>query len=221
MATVIGPNRVRLGPCMAPAYAEGAELDIVPAPAVHSGMVALLRAGDGLVLHRILDVVPPWVVHAGDAVPTPGLARIDDVVGMPAVRAIEIGGASMTPTIRRGDVVPVEAAEVRNGDVALLWTREGPLVHRILDRAGDWVVHAGDASGAMGIASRRQIVGRIPVPRAARTARAMGLLLRLALPLHAVGIPSNALVRACWRGVRNLLQAVFAPPRMPVTQLYR
>lgn len=212
MATWIGPNRVKLGPCMAPAYDEGGELDIVPAPAVVPGMVALIRARGGLVLHRILEVVPPWVVHAGDAVPTPGLAKIADVVGMPAIRAIEVAGASMTPTIRVGEVVPVEGGEVRNGDVALLWSREGPLVHRVVDRAGDWIVHAGDASGALGIASRREIVGRIPLPRATRTARILGLLLRLAAPFNYLGIPSTRPVRACFRLLKNVLQGVSGRP---------
>jgi hypothetical protein len=206
MATEISPGRFRLGPCMEPTYREGEEIEVFPVPRVVPGMVALIRAGGGYVFHRILDVIPPWAVHAGDAVPTPGLCRLSDVVGMPQ---IEVRGSSMEPTIPRCKNIQVVLAPSR-GDVALIWTREGPLVHRILDQAGDWVIHAGDASTEAGFASTREVVGGIQAPPchappALRQARILGLFLRLALPFHYVGLP----VRGAARLVKNLLRSIF------------
>ncbi len=119
----------------------------------------------------------------------------------------------MAPTLRQGQVVLVEPRTPRLGDVALVWSQGTPLVHRILDAAGDWVIHAGDASRAVGIASRREIGGRICVPStlrvpAIRAARLLGLLLRLAVVWRVLGLPAAPPLREGFLRVKNVLHAL-------------
>jgi hypothetical protein len=99
---------------------------------------------------------------------------------------VTVQGGCMAPTLTDGQVVLVRSPrDPRAGDVALLATRDGLEIHRLLDRvrAGRraWYLHAGDASSACGIAGEDQIVGIVPAPPRPEIpirARLLGLALR-------------------------------------------
>ncbi|MBI2900659.1 MAG: S24/S26 family peptidase [Planctomycetes bacterium] len=130
---------------------------------------------------------------------------------MVGVRALIVDGDSMSPTIRRGETVLVEDRAPRRGEVALIERPDGLLVHRILDSVGPWVVHAGDASAAAGIAGIGEVAGRIPLPArrdvpALRHARLLGMFLRAAAVLHRIGIRPAGPLRAAAARLKNLLR---------------
>jgi len=114
-------------------------------------------------------------------------------------------GASMAPTLPPGTrlrVAPLAGAAVlRPGEVLVLRSRQGLLVHRLLLPFGPGhahVVHAGDAGGGLGVAPREAVVGRVlglvdspeplPQPPAAVRARLRGARRRARL---------YVLLRAC------------------------
>lgn len=111
----------------------------------------------------------------------------------------------MVPTLPPGTrlrVAPLAGAAVLHaGEVLVLRSRHGLLVHRLLMAFGPGqahVVHAGDAGGGLGVASRPAVVGRVlgladspqplPPPPAAVRARLRGARWRARL---------YVLLRAC------------------------
>ena len=82
---------------------------------------------------------------------------------------IEIAGESMSPTLERGWKVRVEPLDrpVEPGDVVLIETDRGPVVHRCLGvltwgvPPRSYVVHAGDASRRPGVVPESHIRARV------------------------------------------------------------
>lgn len=90
-------------------------------------------------------------------------------------RAVDlpVGGGSMQPLFRPGDVLrvrPAGAADVRPGDVVLFQLDDGRLVcHRLLYSAGDRIVTRGDdAFAADPPLPADAIIGRVEVPPSPR-----------------------------------------------------
>ena len=113
---------------------------------------------------------------------------------------VTCAGDSMTPTIRRGERVRIDAcARVRSGEVALFAAlRGGYVLHRVVLAVPGtgWFVHIGDAGSGdgPGLAHVSRLVGRarvarrrpsLPVWLAAmqRVARAAARVTRRALPV--------------------------------------
>ncbi len=209
-----GKVQIKCGPCMEPTFRKGQITSIVPTTRVVTGMVALIRAGRGYVLHRILKIIPPWAVHGGDGTDLPGICRISEIVGIPVFQSVEVISGSMSPTIPPGSRVSVEQTTPQTGDVALIWGEKIPQVHRVLGESGNWVIHAGDGSPTAGIAAKSDIVGRVHVPcpphlPAARHAHALALLLKIAAVLHRVGIPSVGPLKSGMGLLKKLLSRCF------------
>ncbi len=103
---------------------------------------------------------------------------------------VTVDGGSMEPAVRRGGTLLVtRPREPRPGDVALLATREGLLLHRLVARAGPWFAHRGDASPVWGVAGRKDVLGIAGgVGAGPRDGRA-AFLLGLAALLRHLGIP--------------------------------
>jgi hypothetical protein len=77
------------GSSMEPTLPLGTRVRVTPCPRPRAGDVVVLAAGDHVVVHRLLAVVGPVVVHAGDA-GRPGLARRRDVIGRVAARRVSV-----------------------------------------------------------------------------------------------------------------------------------
>lgn len=77
-----GSVRARIGPCMEPLIPAGTVVEFFPVARVVPGMIVLVAGRRGHVIHRILQVVPPWAVHAGDAVPNVGICRLREILGV-------------------------------------------------------------------------------------------------------------------------------------------
>ncbi len=95
----------------------------------------------------------------GDLLVLDLLARGEAVV-------VTCAGGSMEPTVPRGAKVLVRPGAAAPGDVALLRTRDGFVLHRILLRLPlGLVVHRGDRPGARpGLGRWRDVLGRADLP---------------------------------------------------------
>jgi len=135
---------------------------------------------------------------------------------------VEVGGASMEPSLRRSWRVRIAPAEVvSSGDVILFRGRSELVLHRVVEAFDDNLVHRGDAGGGMGLIRRTQVLGRAvevvsppePFPvldrlppsarasfeRARRRARAYALLRRAAVRAGLDRTPLRGLARLFWR----------------------
>jgi hypothetical protein len=80
---------------------------------------------------------------------------------------IVVAGDSMEPSLRRGIQVRVEPAggELAVGDIVLFQGRSRLVLHRVVatfaERGRRYVVHRGDAGGAMGLVAREAVLGRL------------------------------------------------------------
>jgi hypothetical protein len=78
---------------------------------------------------------------------------------------LTVAGPSMEPTVARGARVRVTPCpDPRAGDVVVLHTRGGLVVHRLWARLPGVLVHGGEG-GAPGLARPRDLVGRAGVAR--------------------------------------------------------
>jgi hypothetical protein len=135
---------------------------------------------------------------------------------------VEVGGASMEPSLRRSWRVRVApAAEISCGDVILFKGRSALVLHRVVGAFDDYVVHRGDAGGGMGLVRREEVLGRaievvsppepfpdldrLPPPvrasfaRARRRARAYAFVRRIAVRAGLDRTPLRRLAAAFWR----------------------
>ncbi len=117
----------------------------------------------------------------------------------------EVAGSSMEPTLPHGCRIRIESGvPAVPGDVVLLETAHGLLIHRLVRCSGDLLFHAGDAGGSVGVVRGEALrgVGRwvlgqggaaghpiAPAPadvlaRARRRAALFELVHRLASPLR-------------------------------------
>ena len=112
------------GGSMRPTFREGDTLLVRRAPTVRPGEVALLEAGGGLLLHRIVGRFGSWVVHAGDRDLRWGLAGIGEVIGR-------------VDAPRRGRPAPRAHAALLAGRLGAILCRLGisPRPFRLLPRA--------------------------------------------------------------------------------------
>ncbi len=77
---------------------------------------------------------------------------------------LRVDGTSMSPALRSGDVVTVEAEPLRPGDVAVLRTEEGLICHRQFWRGAGRILLKGDgqlAFQSLGVPRDARVVGRV------------------------------------------------------------
>ncbi|GEM_PF-7135171 len=143
---------------------------------------------------------------------------------MSTLGAVEIASGSMRPSLPSGSVALVDEARPRLGETALIRGAQGLLAHRVLFRIGRWIIHAGDASPQVGLASVRDMLGRVQAPAlsrppAYRRARCLGLLLQIATPFDHLGFgaaaPFRWIFRVAERLTPRLLQDAFGIGRTP------
>jgi hypothetical protein len=102
-------------------------------------------------------------------------ALLRELAARPGGAWVTCAGASMEPTIRRGERVRVEACtRVRSGEVALFAAlRGGYVLHRVVFAVPGtgWFVHVGDAGSGdgPGLAHVSRLVGRAVVARRRRS----------------------------------------------------
>lgn len=92
----------------------------------------------------------------------------NDTSTAPLPATLIVSGASMAPTLPPGTRLRAEAvppgAPLRHGEVLVLRSPSGWLVHRLLTVFGpgpSHVVHVGDAGGGLGVAPRGAVAGRV------------------------------------------------------------
>ena len=106
--------------------------------------------------------------------------------------ALEVGGSSMSPTLKEGSTIIVKPIDViKMGDVVVIeGANNNLLVHRIAHKIKmdkkEWYIHIGDNSSYPGLTSEDEIVGRVDpvrsrspkataVPQAERTSNGVDI----------------------------------------------
>ncbi|MCA8938546.1 MAG: S24/S26 family peptidase [Planctomycetes bacterium] len=106
--------------------------------------------------------------------------------GSPPFLEIEIIGASMEPTLAKGERVRVRFGVPALGFVAAIQAGNSVIVHRLVDsfrwRGKRYFVHIGDASKVPGICAEHELLG----PIEDLEPRMFGYLRRLKLRLRAL-----------------------------------
>jgi hypothetical protein len=135
-------------------------------------------------------------------------AWVGGVIARRGAAVVRCAGASMQPTVRVGERVLVARCEhVRRGEVALIATGAGLVLHRVAARlplpgAPPLLLHAGDACPfALGVTTDARVLGRAVVERRAPT---LGTAARsLAVLVISLGRLAHLCALRAWRRARG------------------